>query len=108
MNVAENAILSMNYFFLRTLTDRMNIEAVSEELDGFLVALSENPDVSDTITDGIAQEMQEGNYFGDKDRDTVQRMVEEEMDRLIWQTGVDTTPAVDLYMACYDKKGDWA
>jgi len=64
MSLARSAISSMNYFFLRTVTERMDVEEVTEELSLFLFKLNTcHKNLSVDIRHDIAREIIEGGYF---------------------------------------------
>lgn len=66
MTPSMSAISSMNYFFLKTITKKINHEIINEELDGFIKTLAtDHHRVGKATTDLMLEEITEGEYFND-------------------------------------------
>jgi hypothetical protein len=101
MNIAESAVSSMNYLFLRFVADKPESGSIliKDELRNFVAAISNVENISSEIRSIIESEMDEGDYFHEMERDNVQFLFQEKTKQLIGEVP-DTF--IQFYMERFD------
>lgn len=82
-NIPSQAVRSMNYFFLRTVSGKDNIEIINQELEGFINVIAERYWMIDrNMRTGFIKEIKEGEYFKGEPIDHVEQIIHEAIVRL--------------------------
>lgn len=97
MTLEEQAVSSMNYFFLRVAALHKMDDHVIEELQFFLENLErERHTLKPGVKAQISKEINEGNYFHGKSRDEIATMLNHASSRI---TGSTMDSITELYLS---------
>jgi hypothetical protein len=95
-SISTQAISSMNYFFLRTISGKDNIDVINQELEGFIKTIAERYwTIDQSVRMRIIKEINEGDYFKDEPIDQIEQTIHETIVRI---TG-DEYPGVAYHYA---------
>jgi len=94
MNIHASAVSAMSYFFLKTLTGKINDEMINGELAHFLPALAtDHSQLSAESLDEICRELIDGEYFFGQPITDVEQQINEKVEEL---TG-EALPAIAAF-----------
>lgn len=103
MSIYKTAISSMNYFFLRIVTDKPHDDITREEVTTFIQQLAkDHTSLTDDILEVIKDELIDGDYFTDKSITDIEGLINSATDDL---TGNPLPEIAQFYIDLLKKAG---